>query len=218
MKRKIKLTLGLLLLLIVGYYGSKIFIARSETPQLVAHALASDRMKLELEDFGDKKLDALLQIQDPNFYNHGGVDFKTPGTGLTTLSQGLVKMYYFDNFKPGIQKVEQTLIAQFAFDPLISKETILKLFINEVYLGQKDGQPLKGFANAASHYYNKSFDQLTWDEYLSILAMVRAPFMFHCINKPDKNQERVNRMKKVLSGEYIPVDNSDLYYDRYTPS
>lgn len=67
----------------------------------------------------------LLKVQDPKFYHHKGVDTTTPGTGVTTLSQGLVKIFYFDEFSPGIKKIKQTLIARFAFDPLTPKKQFL---------------------------------------------------------------------------------------------
>ena len=123
-------------------------------------------------------------------------------------------MYYFDNFKPGIQKIKQTLIARFAFDIMTPKDTILKLFINDVYLGQHNGKAINGFENAANAYLNKQFKELTWDEYLSLLAMIRSPNTLHYIKNQVANQDRVLRIKKVLSGEYIPVDNSDWMYDR----
>ncbi len=214
MKKKILLTLSFLLVLTTGYYLATILVARANTTEIVAAALASDSMKLELTDLSEQQLNALIKVQDPGFYTHNGVDFTTPGTGVTTISQGLVKMYYFENFKPGPQKIEQTLIARFAFDPLTPKETILKLFINEAYLGQTNGKPLKGFEDASRFYFNKGFREVSWDEYLSLIAMIRAPFNFHYINKREANLERVERIKKMLNGEYIPVDNSDLFYDR----
>ena len=214
MIRKILLGALLLLLVVLGYYAGAIMEARSNTKEIVANALNSGRMKLELTDLSEEQLEALLKVQDPNFYNHKGVDFVTPGTGVTTISQGLVKMYYFDHFEPGIKKVKQTLIARFAFDPLTPKDTILKLFINEAYLGQENGKPLKGFEDASSFYFGKNFKQLSWEEYLSLIAMIRAPYHFHYKNKPEQNQERVARIKTVLSGAYIPKDNSDLFYDR----
>ncbi|TPE44506.1 transglycosylase domain-containing protein [Pontibacter mangrovi] len=214
MIKKLFVFFGLVILAVFLYYFSVILIARANTKEIVNEALASDKMKLELNDLTAEQLDALLKIQDPNFYNHKGVDFATPGTGVTTISQGLVKMYYFENFKPGPQKVKQTLIARFAFDPLTPKDTILKLFVNEAYLGQENGKPVKGFEDASQYYFHKEFKQLNWDEYLSLLSMIRAPFKFHYFNEREKNLERVGRIKKVLAGDYTPVDNSDLFYDR----
>jgi len=39
-------------------------------------------------------------VEDPHSFEHGGVDFSTPGAGITTITQGLVKHLYFDQFKP----------------------------------------------------------------------------------------------------------------------
>ncbi|GEO05224.1 hypothetical protein AAE02nite_28880 [Adhaeribacter aerolatus] len=169
-------------------------------------------MKLELNDLTDEQLQALLKVQDQNFYNHKGFDISTPGTGVTTISQGLVKFYYFDKFKPGIGKIKQSLIARFAFDPMTPKDTILKLFINEVYLGQHNGKEVKGFENAANAYLSKSFKELTWNEYLGLVAMIRSPNNLHYLKDKEVNQERVARIKKVLAGEYVPIDNSDWLY------
>ena len=204
--------IALMVVLIVIYYAVVIVNARVKTPDIVHAALSSERMKLELSDFTTDQLHALLKVQDPNFYKHNGFDISTPGTGVTTISQGLVKMYYFDDFKPGIQKIRQTLVARFAFDVMTPKDTILKLFVNDVYLGQHGGEEIKGFQNAANAYLNKSFKDLSWDEYLGLVAMIRSPNKLHYIRNKDTNQERVSRIKKVLSGEYIPVDNSDWLY------
>ena len=209
---KITLFIGVTLAVILVYYTVLVFRARTKTPAIVQAALASGRMKLELSDLTNEQQQALIKIQDQNFYNHSGFYITTPGTGVTTISQGLVKMYYFDGFKPGIQKIEQTLIARFAFDVMTPKDTILKLFINDVYLGQHNGQEIKGFENAANAYLSKSFKDLTWDEYLGLAAMIRSPNKLHYINNEVVNRERVSRIKKVLSGEYIPVDNGDWLY------
>jgi membrane carboxypeptidase/penicillin-binding protein len=214
-----KLTIGLLsvVVLFVGivvYYLIVIINARQKTPELVSSLLRSDQMKLELADLTGQQLDALLKVQDPNFYHHQGYDFETPGTGKTSLSQGLVKQYYFNNFKAGIAKIEQTLIARYAFDALTPKDTILKLFVNNAYMGQGDSSPIYGFESAAQYYFQKSFVELSWDEYLSLIAMIRAPNAFHYLKKPDANRLRVTRIKKMLSGEYVPRDNSDQFYDR----
>ncbi|MGV3503721.1 MAG: transglycosylase domain-containing protein [Adhaeribacter sp.] len=210
--KKVLLFIGLIFTLILAYYVAVIINARANTPAIVQAALNSGRMKLELNDLTKEQLQALLKVQDQNFYNHKGFDISTPGTGVTTISQGLVKMYYFEDFKPGIQKVKQTLIARFAFDVMTPKDTVLKLFINEAYLGHYKGKEIKGFENAANTYLNKTFKELTWDEYLGLVAMIRAPNAIHYIRDKEVNQDRVLRIKKVLNGEYVPVDNSDWLY------
>lgn len=217
MKRKIKVLLQILgigVAVFIIYNVIVVINARKETPLIVQKALQSAAMKLQLSDLTREQRHILLKVQDPNFYNHKGYDFSTPGTGLTTISQGLVKIYYFDNFKPGVQKIKQTLISRFAFDPLTPKDTILKLFINKVYLGHHQGKAVNGFEDASHLYYNKSFNQLSEEEYLSLVAMIRAPATFHCITNKNENHLRVSRIKKMLAGDYVPVDNSDWLYDR----
>ena len=210
--KKILLLIGFAVIAGLVYYAAIILDARAKTPSIVQDALNSGRMKLDLNDLTDGQLKALLKVQDPNFYHHNGFDISTPGTGVTTISQGLVKMYYFVNFKPGVQKIKQTLIARFAFDVMTPKDTILKLFINDVYLGQHNGKEIKGFENASNVYLNKSFKDLTWDEYLGLVAMIRSPNRLHYVKDKEVNKERVVRIKKVLSGEYIPIDNGDWLY------
>lgn len=199
MKKKLFFSIGTLLLIVTAYYSTIIIIARTQTEKLVNVVLASDRMKLSLDDLSPVQKEALLKVQDPNFYAHKGVDFTKTSTGFTTISQGLVKQYYFNNYQSGIQKVKQSLIARFAFDPLTPKDTQLKLFINEAYLGQQGAKPIRGFEEAAQYYFKKPFKDISWDEYLAMLSMIRAPFSFHYHKKPAKNQERVNDIKKMLA-------------------
>jgi membrane carboxypeptidase/penicillin-binding protein len=212
--RIILLAFGLLLAAIFIYYFVTVMIARARTPEIVRAALSPTKAPLDLDDLTSKQLDALIKIQDPNFYKHKGFDFTTPGAGITSLSQGLVKIFYFDEFKPGIKKIAQTLIARFAFDVMTPKDTILKIFVNHAYMGQKDGKALYGFEDAADFYFNKKFKELDEDEYLALISMIRAPFTFHYLNKREENDLRVSRIKKYLAGEYIPQDNSDWLYDR----
>ncbi len=69
---------------------------------------------------------------------------------MTTLSQGLVKLLYFpDGFRPGVAKIRQTLIAQYALDKLVCKDDQLHRFLNIAYLGHKDGRAIHGLADAS---------------------------------------------------------------------
>ena len=67
-----------------GYYAVVVFEARRDTPAIVAAALGSNQMTLELEDLTSLQLEILLQVQDPAFFKHRGVDLQTPGAGWTT--------------------------------------------------------------------------------------------------------------------------------------
>lgn len=215
-KAAIVALLGLTIFLaaVAAYYTSEVITARRETPAIVERILASDRIKLQLEDVTPERLDMLLKVQDRAFYHHNGVDLRTPGAGLTTVTQGLVKLLYFDRYRPGLaNKLRQTLIARFALDPLVSKDTQLLLFVNLAYLGRHEGEQIWGFGNAAEVYFGKSLPDLTDDEYLALVAMLIGPNDHHIIRQPARNAERVERIKSMLSGEYEPKGLMDLRYD-----
>jgi membrane peptidoglycan carboxypeptidase len=212
--RKILTVVGLAVLGVCLYYAAVVVKARRETPGIMRKALGGDSIKLKLSGLNRWQVDALLAVEDPGFYCHNGVDLKTPGGGLTTITQGLVKIFYFDHFKPGIAKRKQTLIAMFALDPLVSKEDQLTLFINYIYLGNARGKLVYGFEDAARAYYGKPFRRLTRNEYLSIIAMINAPKNFNILTQPKANTERTKRIWKVVSGEYRPKSLMDQYYGK----
>jgi membrane peptidoglycan carboxypeptidase len=68
--------------------------------------------------------------------------------------------------------------------------------------------------DASGFYFHKKFKALTGNEYLALIAMIRAPFTVHYLDKREENDQRVSRMKKYLAGEYVPKDNRDWRYDR----
>lgn len=207
---------GLLVLvcaIVLVCWGSYIVIdARQKTQQTFNELLSPQKLELTLTDISDDRIHSLLMIQDPNFYQHNGYDFSTPGAGLTTITQAMVKYLYFDNFKPGFMKIKQTLIAWLAVDPLVSKDDQLTVFINTAYMGVNEKEEVMGFADAAKTYFGKQFNELTEDEYLSLVAMLIAPNQFNVKHHSEQNRARVETIKKVLSGEYKPKGLRDVYY------
>lgn len=193
---------------IVCWYSLDVYSARQYTIEAIIPRKIATRYPLEPSSLTPRQLEILLKVEDPRFFEHGGVDFSTPGAGITTITQSLVKHLYFDKFKPGIAKIRQTLIAAFALDPLMPKTDQLRLFINTVYLGPRAA----GYEQAAQVYFQKSFAQLTEDEFIAITAMIIAPETFDIEKFPERNRERVNRIKKMVSGEYKPRGLFDLYY------
>jgi membrane carboxypeptidase/penicillin-binding protein len=171
-------------------------------------------LSLRVRDLDKKRLSWLVTIQDPGFYEHKGVDFSTPGAGLTTISQSIVKRLYFRNFKPGIRKLKQSLIAAFVVNKYLSKQVQLEIFINSVYMGMHDGEAVYGLAKSSRHYFEKDISELSDDEYIALLAMLIGPDRYHVLNASYMNKRRVNRIKSVLSGDYQPKGLMDVYYDK----
>jgi len=186
--------------------------ARKNTSQIVEQAFKEYGTTLSLEELSEEQVKILLAVEDPNFYDHNGVDMKTAGAGLTTITQGMVKYLYFKSFQPGIAKIKQSLIARFAFNEKISKEKQLLLFINSVYMGTIDDKPVQGFHNAAQIYFDKPFSDLSKDEYIKIVAMIIGPNEYNPVKNKNKLNERVLKIKKLLKGECQPNGNRDVYY------
>lgn len=196
--------LALFAVLVVGYYVVEVIQARRATPAIVAAALRSEKIVLQLDDLSPWQTDVLLAVEDPTFYQHPGWDLRTPGAGMTTITQGLVKIHYFEYFRQGLPKIRQTLIARFALDPLVSKEDQLLLFVNEVHMGQVDGQDVDGLDAASQAYFGKPVSELSEDEYIGLVAMIAAPGRFHLREHPAANAERVRRIQRLIAGACAP--------------
>ena len=215
MKKILRYALIVIVLFTISFIFYSAFViisSRISTPGIISKYHETHKTDLRSNDLSEWQTRALIMVEDPNFFKHSGVDFSTPGAGITTISQGLVKILYFNDFSPGLAKLKQTLIARFTFDPLISKDEQLSMFINMAYLGNMDGKYIFGFTNAAKLYYKKQFKKLNKDEYLSLIAMLIAPDNFNLISRPKANKERVRRIKLLISGKYHPKGLMDLYY------
>lgn len=199
-----------IVLAVVAWFAADIMIARANTPRIVGTALRS--AEITVKDLSPWQLQALLAVEDPKFYDHRGIDLKTPGAGLTTITQSIAKKLYFKPFRPGIRKLRLMALARWVVDPLVSKDDQLTLFLNLPWYGKKDGQDIVGLSAAARAYYGKTVGQLAEAEYLSLIAMIIAPLNFHVLEQPEANRERVARIQKMLSGEYQPKGLMDMFY------
>lgn len=207
---------------IFTYYTYAVFEARDYTQHVILEDIKKNQWRPlngdpEQFDVGSGELTErqrkiLIKVQDPGFYNHHGIDLSTPGAGLTTITQAIVKKLYFEKFTPGIAKIKQSIIARFVVDGLISKEEQLTLFLNSMYFGNVANRPLTGIAEAAEAYYQKSVNNLTDDQYISLIAILVMPGTFHILDHPEWNKDRANRIKALMGGKYTPKGLMDQFY------
>lgn len=217
MKRGILWTALIAVLAAVVYVRAVVWTAHKQTPQILAAAEKTHGTFLDFHDLDSWQLDALLQVEDPRFFEHGGVDFRSPGAGFTTITQGLVKRLYFDDFSPGLDKLPQTLIAVFVLDATVPKKRQLSLFLNSAYFGTVGGQEVYGFERAAQAYFGKPFATISREEYLALVAMLVGPDAFNPISAPGKLEARVRRIENLLGGRCAPRDHRDVYYADCSP-
>jgi len=214
--KTLKTALISFIILNVAFLAYSLFViihAQKQTQTIYNDLANPDIIRLQLEDLTDEQLKILITVEDPKYFTHNGIDFSTAGAGWTTITQGLVKLYYFEHFKPGFAKIKQSLIARFVLNEKASKNDQLKLFINKAYLGHIDGQRIEGFANASEFYFHKRFNQLNRDEYIAIIAMIIAPNDLDPIRHKQANYERSQRIKRLLDGHGKPNGWSDVWLE-----
>jgi membrane carboxypeptidase/penicillin-binding protein len=190
-------------------------VAFIRTPGVVARVEQSGNFPLELSAFHGQRLNWLLKVQDPDFYQHHGVDLGTPGAGYTTITQGLVKILFFDDFQPGFsrwRKIQQTIMAV-AFNARVSKDQQLRLFVNLAHMGMHNGREITGFSPAAQEYFGKDFQNLTDQEYLALIAVLVAPAKYSPATHPGENENRVARIRRVIAGTCKARSHSDVFYN-----
>lgn len=187
---------------ILGYYLWEVLEARRATPALVRTALSDPHVVLFPEDLSPTQLRALLAVQqDVGFLHHNGSNLL--GGTRTTVTEVLVKRFYFGRFRPGLATIRRSLIARFAVDPLVSKHDQLTLYMNYLPLGCVDGAVVEGLSQAAATFYGKRFEDLSYDEYLSLLVTDQPCTLNRRIN-PDGNARRVRQIKALLAGKCRP--------------
>ena len=146
---------------------------------------------------------AFLAAEDSNFFQHGGIDvggvsramFKNVLNaaqgrrleGGSTITQQVAKNVLLTNESTIGRKLREAILAS-RLEATLSKEQILELYLNEIFLGYRS----YGVASAAFNYFGKSLDQLTVDEAAFLAALPKGPNNYHPIRRPEAALDRRN--------------------------
>lgn len=124
--------------------------------------------------------------------NIGNILQHKPLVGGSTITQQVAKNFLLTNERSMERKVKEAILA-FRINLAYSKDKILELYLNEIYLGQGS----YGVAAAAANYFDKSLDELSIEEAALLAAMPKAPSGYD----PEKNPERaLQRRNWVIHG------------------
>ena len=208
MIRKALAGAAVLLLLAAAYLGWRVHVERGLVQRKVA-ALAATATPEERR-IPPVRIAQLLAVEDPTFWTNKGVDFSSPGAGMTTLSQGLGKRIFFDRFHPGLPKIELIVLTRFAMAPTVAKRDILTAFLASAWFGSDRGRPIEGFSAAARAKFGKSLYALSEDEWLGLVAMLPAPTSYDPLRHPAASAERVRRIKRLLAKRCVPTGLRDV--------
>lgn len=199
----------LVVILVYGVYlaGRIVVERRTVSARVDAIIAAADPADITLSP---ERTRQLLRVEDATFLTNKGIDFATPGAGMTTLSQSLGKRLFFERFTPGFAKGELIALTRFALYPKVDKQRTFKAFLATAYFGRHNGRTVIGIGNAARAYYGRPLANLDNREYLSLLAMGPAPSTLNPIRHAAANAERVGRIERLLANQCHPSGLRDV--------
>ena len=164
---------------------------------------------VKIEAVPKQMREAILAAEDERFYQHGGVDyvgvvraamsnFVSGGArqGASTITMQVARNFFLSKEKTLTRKFNEMLLA-FKIEHSLSKDQILELYINQIYLGQR----AYGFAAAAQIYFGKSLDQLNVAEMAMLAGLPKAPSSFNPVVNPKRAKLRqqyvLRRMREL---------------------
>ncbi len=163
-------------------------------------------------DLGAEHLAILLKVEDPRFTTHSGVDFSTPGAGLTTITQSAAKRLAFDEFRPGFAKIRQTGYA-LGLESRLSKDQILALWLDTLEMGKGPNGWMTGFDRASEQIYGRRPVDLNNVEFIRLVAVLIAPSSYQLTRNDTGLDERAKRIERLLAGQCAPLGLTDVWLD-----
>lgn len=148
---------------------------------------------------------ALLAIEDSRFYTHGGVDYKgvaravladlTGGMkqGASTITMQVARDFFLTREKLISRKITEVMLA-YKIEAALSKDQILELYMNQVYLGQRS----YGFSSAARVYFGKSLKDLTLAQAAMLAGLPQAPSSINPVANPKRAAARQQLVLKRM--------------------
>lgn len=211
--RRTLLLLFLIALAAFGWLAGKGWRdARIDAPDLAVRADALIDQGKGWQMLGPERRKWILAVQDPIFETHEGVDFTTPGAGITTITQSLAKRVAFDEFKPGIAKLRQTAYAM-SLERVLTKEQILALWLDTLEMGRGARGWITGFEAASLEVFDAPPIDISDDDFLTLVAVMISPARLSMNLEDDATAERVARIKRLIADECEPLDHSDVWLE-----
>lgn len=158
-----------------------------------------DRTAITLDKVPDQMVQAFVSIEDQDFYQHHGVNFKgiaraflsniqsrdLTGQGASTITQQLARNAFLTADKTWQRKVKEILLA-FKLESIYSKDEIMELYLNKIYFGSG----AYGVQAAANHYFSKDISDLSLAESALLAGLVQSPSAYDPFINFDAAKER----------------------------
>ena len=175
-------------------------VVYSEDDEAVGKFLMENRIPQPYERIPKTLVHAFIAAEDADFFKHKGIDyngiiramFKNLMAGRivqggSTITQQVTKTYFLTPKRSFLRKLKEVAYA-FALERNLTKEEILSLYLNNIYLGNG----AYGVEAASESYFNKRIDQLNLPEIAMMAGLVQAPSRYSPVNNLKKAQDRQN--------------------------
>ena len=157
---------------------------------------------------------ALMAIEDSRFYEHNGIDFVRVGGAMmsnlrhgfghgggSTLTMQVARNFFLTRDKVASRKLNEVMLA-LKIEAALSKDQILELYMNQVYLGQRSF----GFGSAAQTYFGKPLGELSIAEMAMLAGLPQNPSRHNPISNPKRAHARQQLvLKRMRELDYISV-------------
>lgn len=189
---------------------------------LIGEFARERRLFVPRKGIPDNVVYAFLSAEDKNFYSHRGVD--PMGVlraavanvsnymndrrleGASTITQQVAKNFLLSSDMKFERKIKEAILA-LRIEQAFSKNQILELYLNEIYLGFSS----YGVAAAALNYFDKSLDELTLAEAAYLAALPKAPNNYHPTKRKDRAMARRNWvLERMTVNGYVEKQASQL--------
>ena len=173
----------------------------SEDGKLIAEYALQKRLFIPYESIPEVLINSFLSAEDKNFFNHPGIDAKgilravinnikniyqdKRLEGASTITQQVAKNFLLTNEVSMKRKIKEAILA-FRIERAYSKERILELYLNQIYLGQGT----YGIAAASLEYFDKSVKELNYSEAALLAALPKAPSRYNPYKYPEVGKFR----------------------------
>ena len=192
-----------------------------------------ERIFVPIDRVPKSLINAFISAEDKNFFNHIGVDFvaifrasltnimnkftNRRMIGASTITQQVVKNLLLSN-EISLERKFKEMILAIRIENILSKEQILELYLNDIYLGFGS----YGVATASMNYFNKSLNELSLIEVAFLASLPKAPNNYNPITKYSNAIERrnwvLNKMYKnkfITNEEMLLVNEPIKVVNRY---
>jgi len=183
--------------------------------QLIAEYAIQKRLFVPYDSIPKKVIYSFLSAEDKNFFSHPGVDAKsiTRATlknlknifsnkrleGASTITQQVAKNFLLTNEVSIKRKIKEAILA-FRIERAYSKERIMELYLNQIYLGEGT----YGIAAASLEYFDKAVTELNYKESALLAALPKAPSKYNPYKSREKAKIRRNIvLKNLYENSYI---------------